>query len=67
MFQFMVPFLTSEKKNVNNELNLISPVEKLKVPVAQNTYKEKIELQFSKLSNKKKLLQQKAKLKTLEV
>ena len=67
MFQFMVTFLTSEKKNVNTELNLISPVEKLKVPVAQNTYKEKIELQFSKESNQKKLLQQKVKLKILQV
>ena len=66
-FNLWLHFLLQKKKNVNTELNLISPLEKLKVPVAQNTYKEKIELQFSKESNQKKLLQQKVKLKILQV
>ena len=62
----MVPFLSYfRRKNINNEVNLLSPVNKLKCSVVQNSYKENIELQLSKVTIKK-LLQQKIKLKTLD-
>ena len=62
----MAQFFTLVKKNSNNEIDLVTPENKLKFSVTQKNHKEEIELTLAKVSNEKNICTTSHKAKNVE-